>query len=94
VDLAGPGRAAEIVAKAEERDHAARVEEQRREVGVTAETFLKDALQDVSGFGWLELQALWVAKGGKREDLHRAVRTPTSLGARTGMARSTSSRPA
>jgi hypothetical protein len=76
VDLAGPGRAAEIVAKAEERDHAARVEEQRRKVGVTAETFLKDALQDVSGFGWLELQALWVAKGGKREDLRRAVRTP------------------
>jgi len=75
-ELAGPERTAEIVAKAEERDYAARVEEQRRKVGTTPESFLADALQDVSGFGWRELGALWKAKGGKTEDLRRAVKHP------------------
>lgn len=75
-ELAGPERVAEIVAAAEEREHAARVQEQRRKVGVTAEVFLADALQDASGFGWRELRALWIAKGGRPEDLRRAVRDP------------------
>jgi hypothetical protein len=75
-ELAGPERVTEIVAKAAERDHAARVEEQRQKVGTTPETFLEDALQDASGFGWRELRALWVAKGGKPEHLRRAVEDP------------------
>jgi hypothetical protein len=75
-ELAGPERTAEIVAKAEARDQAAHVEEQRRKVGTTPETFLADAIQDVSGFGWRELRALWMAKGGKPEDLRRAVKGP------------------
>ena len=54
-ELAGPEKVREIVARAEERDHAARVEEQRRKVGTTPETFIADALQDASGFGWREL---------------------------------------
>jgi len=75
-ELAGPERVREIVEAAEKRDQAARVEEQRRKVGATPETFLADALQDVSGFGWGELRALWKAKGGKSEDLRRAVKQP------------------
>jgi hypothetical protein len=75
-DLAGPERTAEIVEAAEKRDHAARVEEQRRKVGTTPETFLADALEGNSGFGWRELRALWKAKGGKPEDLRRAVKGP------------------
>jgi hypothetical protein len=75
-ELAGRERTAEIVAAAKERDQADRVEEQRRKVGMTAEVFLADALQDASGFGWRELRALWIAKGGKTEDLRRAVKDP------------------
>jgi hypothetical protein len=74
--LAGEERVAEMVAKAEERDKAARLEEQRRKVGMTAEVFLADTLQGISGFGWRELRALWMAKGGKSEDLCRAVKHP------------------
>jgi hypothetical protein len=75
-ELAGPERVTEIVAGAEDREQAARVVEQRRRVGMTAEVFLADALQDASGFGWRELRALWIAKGGKPEDLRRAVKHP------------------
>lgn len=75
-ELAGLEKVREIVEAAERRDHAARVEEQRRKVGTTPEVFLADALQDVSGFGWRELRALWTAKGGKPEHLRRAVKPP------------------
>jgi hypothetical protein len=75
-ELAGPERAREIVEAAEKRDHATRVEEQRRKVGTTPETFIADALEGNSGFGWRELGALWKAKGGKTEDLRRAVKAP------------------
>jgi hypothetical protein len=75
-ELAGPERVADMVAKADERHRKARVEEQRRKVGMTPEVFLGDALQDASGFGWRELRALWIAKGGKPEDLRRAVKDP------------------
>jgi Domain of unknown function (DUF3854) len=75
-ELAGPERTAEILAVAEKRDHAARVEEQRRKVGTTPETFLADALEGNSGFGWRELRALWIGKGGVPEDLRRAVKHP------------------
>jgi hypothetical protein len=74
--LAGPEKVQEIVQAAEKRDQAARVEEQRRKVGTTRETFLADALEGNSGFGWRELRALWMAKGGKPEDLRRAVKDP------------------
>src|SRR5215210_5803680 len=75
-ELAGPEKLRKIVEAAERRDQAARVEEQRRKVGTTAETFLADAIQDASGFGWRELRALWMAKSGKPEDLRRAVKEP------------------
>jgi hypothetical protein len=75
-DLAGPEKVREFVEAAEKRDHAARIEEQRQKVGVTPEVFLADVLQDASGFGWRELRALWMAKGGKPEDLRRAVKHP------------------
>jgi hypothetical protein len=75
-ELAGPEKVREIVEVADRRDQAARVEEQRRKVGTTPETFLADALEGNSGFGWRELRALWMAKGGKPEDLRRAVKVP------------------
>jgi hypothetical protein len=75
-ELAGPEKVREIVEAAAKQDHAARVEEQRRKVGMTPEVFLADALRDVSGFGWRELRALWAAKGGKPEHLRRAVKDP------------------
>jgi hypothetical protein len=75
-ELAGPEKVREIVEAAEKRDRAARIEEQRRKVGTTPETFLEDALHDISGFGWREVRALWMAKGGKPEDLRRAVKDP------------------
>jgi putative DNA primase/helicase len=75
-ELAGPEKAAQIVAKAEEHDREARIEEQRAKVGMTAEVFLADALQDVTGFDWRELRALWIGKGGVPEDLRRAVKDP------------------
>jgi hypothetical protein len=77
-ELAGPERVKEIFAADAERDHAARVEEQRRKVGTTAETFIADALEGVSGFGWRELGDLWRERGGRREDLRRAVVDPSS----------------
>jgi hypothetical protein len=75
-DLVGPERNAEVFAAAKERDHAARVEEQRRKVGTTAETFLADALEGVSGFAFVQLLDLWAEKGGKRADLWRVARAP------------------
>jgi hypothetical protein len=75
-ELAGPERVQKIVEAAEKRDQVARVEEQRRKVGTTPAVFLADALQDASGFGWRELRALWIAKGGRPEDLRRAVKDP------------------
>ena len=75
-DLAGPEKMSETMARANERAREARLDEQRRKVGMTAETFLADTLQDAAGFGWRELRALWMAKGGRPEDLRRAVKAP------------------
>jgi Domain of unknown function (DUF3854) len=75
-DLAGPEKMADTRARANGRAREARLDEQRRKVGMTAETFLADALQDAAGFGWRELRALWMAKGGEPEGLRRAVREP------------------
>ncbi len=47
-------------------------------MGTTAETFISDALESVSGFGWRELGDLWRGRGGKREDLARVVRDPAN----------------
>jgi hypothetical protein len=74
--LKGAERVRGILEAAEERDQAASIEEQRRKVGTTPKTFLADAIQDAAGFGWRELRALWEAKGGKAEDLRRAVKGP------------------
>ncbi len=77
-ELMGPERVAEIFAGAAERDHAARVEAQRRKVGTTAETFIADALEGLVGFGWRELGQMWAEKGGRRADLFRVVRDPAN----------------
>ena len=73
--LRGKEKVRTLVRDASEREHAARLEEQRRKVGLTAETFVADNLRGVSGFGWRELKLAWVAKGGRTDDLARAVRS-------------------
>lgn len=76
-ELMGPERFADVKARADERAREARIEEQRRKVGMTAQVFLDDALAGaISGFGWRELRALWIAKGGRSEDLRLAVKDP------------------
>jgi hypothetical protein len=72
-ELAGPEKVREIVEVAEKRDQAARIEEQRRKVGTTAETFLTDQLAGVSGFAWGEVLKAWKGRGGRTEDLQRAA---------------------
>ncbi len=74
-ELAGPERVKEIFAADAKRDHAARVEEQRRKVGTTAETFIADYLEGVCGFGWRELSRAWSEKGGRSEALRAGVKT-------------------
>jgi hypothetical protein len=73
--LKGAERVREIVETAEKRDQAARVEEQRRKVGTTAETFLTDQLAGVSGFAWGEVLKAWKGRGGTTDDLRRAARS-------------------
>ena len=77
-ELMGPEQVKEIFAADAERDHAARVEEQRRKAGTTPETFIADALRDVIGFDWRALGQQWAEKGGRREDLARVVRDPAT----------------
>jgi hypothetical protein len=75
-DLMGKDRTAEIVKRAAERDHEARIEEQRRKVGMTVEVFLADTLRGASGFAWRELRVLWMGMGGKTEHLRYAIKNP------------------
>jgi hypothetical protein len=83
-ELAGPEKVQEIVEAAEKRDQAARIEEQRRKVGTTAETFLTDQLAGVSGFAWGEVLKAWKGRGGRTEDLQRAAHSELFMLQREG----------
>jgi hypothetical protein len=72
-ELAGPQRVAEIFAADAERDHAARVEEQRRKAGVTAAVFLADEMADAPAMRWREMRERWIMRGGRGGDLRAAV---------------------
>lgn len=49
------------------------IEEQRQKVGTTATVFLTDELEGAVAVRWQELRARWLERGGKGEDLRRAV---------------------
>lgn len=54
------------------------VEAERQKVGRTAAVFLSDELAGVSGMRFQDLRQRWIERGGKTEDLTRAVRDPLS----------------
>jgi hypothetical protein len=56
------------------REEKARwVEEQRQKVGITAATFLADELEGISAVRFVDARQRWAARGGRVEDLRRAV---------------------
>ncbi len=59
---------------AAERDEAARLEEQRRKVGTTAETFVYDQLQKLGRLRFGLLRELWADRGGNADHVMPAVR--------------------
>src|SRR5215218_15147 len=72
--LLGPQRVAELVRERAGEDLEARIEEQRRKVGMTAAVFLADEMADVVGVRLADVMYRWEHKGGKRADLWRAAR--------------------
>lgn len=72
-NLMGKERVKELVREREREGERADIEEQRRKVGTTAAVFVADELAGVSGVRWRELRDRWIHRGGKGEDLRRAV---------------------
>jgi hypothetical protein len=62
------------VREAAERDEAARLEEQRRKVGTTAETFVHDELRKLGRLRFGLLRELWMDRGGNPAHVMPAVR--------------------
>ncbi|MDP9477661.1 MAG: DUF3854 domain-containing protein [Actinomycetota bacterium] len=60
--------------KAAERDEAARLEEQRRKVGTTVETFVHDEIQKLGRLRFGLLRELWTDRGGNPAHVMPAVR--------------------
>jgi hypothetical protein len=71
--LMGRERMAETLEERRKDDERRWIEAQRQKVGTTAATFLADELEGVSGVRWRELRDRWTERGGKHEDLRRAV---------------------
>ena len=67
-----------ILERHRSRWQAERVEAERQKVGMTAVVFLSDELAGVSGVRFQDLRQRWIERGGKTEDLTRAVRDPSS----------------
>ena len=72
--LMGPKRVEEIVRERAKEDLEARIEEQRRKVGMTAAVFLADEMADVVGVRLVDVMDRWQRRGGERSDLWRAAR--------------------
>ncbi len=62
------------VREAAERDEATRLEEQRRKVGTTAETFVHDELRKLGRLRFGLLRELWMDRGGNPAHVMPAVR--------------------
>jgi hypothetical protein len=76
--LKGKERVEKTLARHRPRWARERVEAERQKVGTTASTFLADELAGVSGVRFQDLRQRWIKRGGKTEDLTRAVRDPLS----------------
>jgi hypothetical protein len=72
--LMGRERVAEIVRERAKEDLEARIEEQRRKVGMTAAVFLADEMAGVVGVRLADVMGRWQRKGGQKADLWRAAR--------------------
>jgi hypothetical protein len=72
-ELLGRDRMAPVLEEREREAEQRRLEEERTKIGVTPSTFLADELAGTSGARYRELGDRWVARGGKRKDLQRAV---------------------
>jgi RepB DNA-primase from phage plasmid len=72
--LMGPQRVEEIVRERAKEDLKARIEEQRRKVGMTADVFLADEMADVVGVRLVDVMDRWQRRGGEKADLWRAAR--------------------
>jgi hypothetical protein len=72
-ELLGAERMQPILEEREREATQRELEEQRRKAGTTPAVFLADQLEGTSGARYRELGDAWVARGGKREDLRRAV---------------------
>lgn len=72
--LAGREAWRRIARAATERDEAARIEEQRRKVGTTAETFVYDKLRELGRLRFGLLRELWADGGGDPAHVMPAVR--------------------
>jgi hypothetical protein len=73
-ELAGREEWRRIARIAAERDEAARIEEQRRKVGTTAETFVFDKLQELGRVRFGLLRDLWADRGGSPSHVMPAAR--------------------
>ena len=73
-ELPGREKMRQIVREAAKRDEAARIEEQRRKVGKTAEVFIYDQLASLGRVRLGLLQELWAGEGGNPGHIWYAAR--------------------
>jgi hypothetical protein len=71
--LRGKEETRRIFAESGKREKERWVEEQRQKVGETAATFLSDELGGISAVRFTDARQRWAARGGRVEDLRRAV---------------------
>jgi hypothetical protein len=72
-ELKGPEHTAEALRRNAPEWERQRVEAQRDKVGTTAAVFVADELAGARAVRWREMGERWRARGGKSEDLRRAV---------------------
>jgi hypothetical protein len=74
-ELKGPDHVAEAIERHRPRWEHQRVEAQRQKVGITAAVFVADELEGASAVRYREMRERWKGRGGKGEDLYRAIQT-------------------
>jgi Domain of unknown function (DUF3854) len=71
--LRGKEEVAHLVEERRKEERQRWVEEQRQKVGETAATFLADELAGITAVRFADTRQRWAARGGRVEDLRRAV---------------------
>lgn len=74
-ELPGEEKVRELFRDMEQRDEAARIEEQRSKAGVTVEVFIHDTLEQMGKVRMGLLRELWADKGGDPSHVWHAVRS-------------------